>query len=36
MHETGRYRIACDYLVCDYCGNTSPVDDTFDYPWWTE
>lgn len=31
--KTGRQRLACSYLVCDFCGKTYPVDGTFDKPW---
>lgn len=31
--KTGRKRTACSHLVCEYCGKTYPVDDTFDGKW---
>lgn len=31
--KTGRKRTACSHLVCEYCGKTYPVDDTFDGEW---
>lgn len=28
-YETGRYRMACDYLFCEHCGHIECVDDDF-------
>ena len=28
-YKTGRYRRACNYLVCEHCGNKECVDDDF-------
>ena len=28
-YKTGRYRRACNYLLCEYCGNKETVDDDF-------
>ena len=33
MVRTGRWRKACDYIVCLQCGSNICVDDTFDGPW---
>ena len=30
---TGRTRMACSHLLCEYCGKSYAVDDTFDGPW---
>lgn len=33
QYKTGRSRRAVDYLLCDCCGNTEAVDDSFDGLW---
>lgn len=30
---TGRERTACSHLLCEYCGKSYTVDDTFDSEW---
>lgn len=34
FHKTGRKRKACSHLICEDCGKTYPVDDTFDGMWY--
>ena len=29
-YPTGRNRVICDYLLCESCGYTETVDDSFD------
>jgi hypothetical protein len=33
FQPTGRTRISVDYLLCDTCGDTIIVDNSFDGPW---
>ena len=33
MYKTGRKRMACSHLACEYCGHMECVDDSFDKPW---
>lgn len=32
--KTGRKRKACSHLLCESCGNTECVDDSFDGSWY--
>lgn len=32
-YETGRTRLAVDYLLCERCGHKECVDDSFDGKW---
>lgn len=32
-HETGRVRKNVNYLLCEFCGHSESVDDSFAEPW---
>ena len=34
MIPTGRKKIACNYLYCEFCGTKETVDDTFYSEWY--